>query len=109
MKYMQPFIERFRTQIASSLHDPTAREDDPPEYTEDQLRDAYVNPALLSKTPKLWLARDEFEVSKKELAANKEVGIEGTDDGAWFDEHGNVDFEREDFGKVPIFKEPVKY
>ena len=109
MKYMQPFIDRFRAQITSILHHPTAREDDTPEYTEDQLRDAYLNPALTSKTPKLWLARDEIEVSKKELEANKEVGIEGTDDGAWFDEHGNVQFEREDFEKVPIFKRPVNY
>jgi calcium permeable stress-gated cation channel len=110
MKYMQPFIDRFRSDIAGILHDPTAREEDPPEYTEDQLRDAYLNPALTSKVPKLWLARDEAGVSKKEIEANKGVGIEGTDEGAWFNERGEVEFERADFGKVPLFKkEEVRF
>lgn len=110
MKYMQPLIDRFRSQIAGILHDPTAREDDPPEYTEEQIRDAYVNPALTSKVAKLWLARDEAGVSKREIEANKEIGIDATDEGAWFDEHGHVEFERQDLGKVPLYKkEAVRY
>lgn len=109
MKYIQPFIDRFRSEIAASLRDPTAREEDPPVYSEEQIRDAYLNPALTSKTPKLWLARDELGVSAREIEANKEVGIEGTDEGAWFDEDGNVVFEREDFSRVPLFKQAVRY
>ena len=110
MRYMQPFIDRFRSDIAGILHDPAAREEDPPEYTEEQLRDAYLNPALTSKMPKLWLARDEAGVSKREIEANKEIGIEGTDEGAWFNEHGEVEFERTELGKVPLFKkEGVRY
>ena len=109
MERMQPHIDRFRAEIAASLHDPTAREDDPHTYSDEQIRDAYLNPALTSKLPKLWVARDELEVSRKELEADKEVGIEGSDEGAWFDVKGEVEFERVDFGKVPIFKEAVRY
>ena len=43
-------------------------EDDVPVYSEDQLRKAYLNPALTSPTPPIWLARDDVGVSGVEVA-----------------------------------------
>jgi hypothetical protein len=108
-QYISSQIKRSRTTIADSLHDPTARPDDPPTYTEEQIRDAYLNPALTSKVTKLWLARDEMGLSKQEIEENEKVGVPATDEGAWFVEDGRVEIERTDLARVPVFKKGVKW
>lgn len=108
-KFITRSIHHSRTIIASSLRDPAAREEEPPSYSEEQIRDAYLNPALTSKTPKLWLVRDEVGVSERELERNKSVGVEGSEEGAWFDEDGRVGIERERLGDVPVWKKGVRW
>ncbi|OCL10131.1 DUF221-domain-containing protein [Glonium stellatum] len=83
-------------------------EDDLPQYSDEELRTAYLNPAFTSKTPKVWLARDEMGISKQEIRENEAVGISTTDEGAWLDEKNRVEWDVEGFN-VPIFKVPVKY
>lgn len=107
--YITTSIRRSRSTIAFSLHDPTAREDEPPTYTAEQIRDAYLNPALTSKTMKLWLATDEVGVSERQVERNKSVGIECSEEGAWFDERGRVEVERERLGVVPVWKNGTKW
>jgi calcium permeable stress-gated cation channel len=81
-----------------------------PQPSEDQLASAYVNPVLTSKTPKLWLVRDDLGVSKKQIQENDSAGITSTDDGAELDAKNNVTWDRRDGGSnVPIFKEGVQY
>jgi hypothetical protein len=73
-----------------------------PTYTEQQLRTAYVNPALRSDRPLIWLPRDPVGVSRNEVRECEECGLEASDEGAWVDGKGRVRWEERDFAKVPI-------
>ncbi|KAI1413423.1 DUF221-domain-containing protein [Hypoxylon sp. FL1857] len=84
-------------------------EEDIPEYTEEQLRKAYLNPALTSPTPLIWIARDPMGVSKNEVSENKQYGLKASDQGAWLDEKGRLRWSVQDFGDVPIWKQEVTY
>ncbi|OTA99726.1 hypothetical protein M426DRAFT_324910 [Hypoxylon sp. CI-4A] len=84
-------------------------EEDIPEYTEEQLKKAYLNPALTSPTPLIWIAKDPMGVSSKEVAENDERGLKATDQGAWLDEKGKLRWSVQDFEEVPIWKPGVTY
>lgn len=78
--------------------------------SEDQLKNAYLNPALTSKTPKLWLVRDDASISKKEMEQNDKAGIPSTDEGAELDDKNHIVWDtRDGCTRVPAFKSPVKY
>ncbi|RYO82203.1 hypothetical protein DL766_007898 [Monosporascus sp. MC13-8B] len=83
--------------------------DDSPEYKEEDLRKAYLNPALTTPTPPIWLARDPIGFSGNEVRENEEYGLKASDQGAWLDSSGKVRWNTGDFSKVPIWKEKVKY
>lgn len=83
-------------------------------YTDKEHDEAFIHPAIISETPIVWIAKDKYGVSKQEVAASRsEVGegLEITDEGAWFDEKGKIDFTHEDRGSIeslPIYEdEPV--
>jgi calcium permeable stress-gated cation channel len=84
-------------------------EEDLPQYSDEEIRTAYLNPALSSKTPKLWLVRDEMGISKHEIAENEAAGIPSTDEGAFLDENNDIVWPVDDLTKAPIFKMPVRY
>lgn len=90
------------------LTDP-ASADDTPVLSDDELRNAYLNPALTSKMPKVWIPKDVYGVSEKEIKENKASDISSTDDGASLDKEGNLRWNSDDFEKAPIFKLPKKY
>lgn len=77
-------------------------EDDGPD--DEQAKKAYLNPALTSKTPVIWLPKDEIGASGNEVRENEEVGLRASDKGAWVDEgSGKVCWDEEgEFGDVPI-------
>lgn len=107
---VEAYLASTRDTARSWINDPSTREDeDEVHYTDDEVNKAYLNPALTSKTPKLWLAKDEAGVSKHEIAENEAAGISATDEGAFLDSQNRVRWEQDDFSKVPIFKKPVKY
>lgn len=84
--------------------------DDDTRPTEEQLENAYVNPALTSKTPKLWLLRDDMGISAREGEENEKAGITTTDEGAELDDKNHVVWDtRDGAGNVPAFKKPVRY
>ncbi|KAF2098929.1 DUF221-domain-containing protein [Rhizodiscina lignyota] len=90
------------------FEDPDALDEAHP--NEDQLANAYVNPVLTSKMPKLWLVRDSAEISKREIDENEKAGISTTDEGAELDNKNHVVWDRRNGGSdIPIFKETVKY
>lgn len=108
--FFDSFISASKSQMTSWLHDPAAREgDELPSLPDDEMDKAYLNPALTSKTPKLWLVKDDAGVSKLEIEENEKAGIPSTDDAATLDAKGRVQWEKEDFSRVPIFKAPVRY
>ncbi|KAI0026038.1 hypothetical protein F4780DRAFT_767960 [Xylariomycetidae sp. FL0641] len=84
-------------------------DDQAPEYDEEVLRKAYLNPALTSATPIVWLARDRIGASKTEVRENQEFGLKATDQGAWLDEKGRVQWADHEFSEVPIFKAGIRY
>ena len=88
-----------------------------PPYSEEDRREAYLNPAIWQPTPILWIVRDEMGISTKEKEATSKV-IEVSDAGAWFDEKGKVQTilsQSDEKGEVnkaietPIWKEPIVY
>jgi calcium permeable stress-gated cation channel len=109
-RIIESYLASNRDTAKSWMNDPSIREDeDEVHYTDEEVNKAYLNPALTSKTPKLWLAKDEMGVSKHEIAENEAAGISATDEGAFLDSQNRVRWEQNDFSKVPIFKTPVKY
>ncbi|KAI0112565.1 hypothetical protein GGR51DRAFT_507492 [Nemania sp. FL0031] len=89
--------------------DYTTEEDEVPEYTDEELRRAYLHPALASQTPVIWMARDAMDTSKNEVQGTKECGLKASDEGAWLDEKRIVHWNVVDFEKVPVWKKAVKY
>lgn len=102
--FFDSFIQSARSEVEGWLAIPD-REDDSPAPSEDELANAYENPTFTSKTPKIWLPRDQAGVSRDEIAENEEVGIATTDEAAEIDENGKLWYDRE-FENVPIWKKP---
>jgi hypothetical protein len=80
-----------------------------PQYSDQQLHNAYLNPALTSSTPVIWLPRDGMGVSQNEVSECEGLGLEATDRGAWLDEKGRVRWSEGNFEEVPVFKEGVRW
>jgi hypothetical protein len=116
-KYTSPLARFFEPHVFAShramkawlRNDAEYDGDDVPQYSEEQVRKAYVNPAYTSATPVVWLPRDRWGVSKKEVGKNEEEGLKCSDEGAWVDEDGNVGWSVDEFEKVPLFKGSVKW
>ena len=105
-QFLEPHVFASHQALKSWFQDP---EEDAPEYSDEQVQTAYVNPALTSKTPKLWLVRDESGISRHEIEENEAVGIPSTDEGASLDENNDIKWPIDDLTKVPMFKMPVSY
>jgi hypothetical protein len=103
-KFFDTFISSSRDEVKGWLSIPD-REDGSSDPTEEELANAYENPVFTSKTPKLWLPRDQAGVSRDEIAENEEAGIPTTDEAAEIDENGKLWYDP-DFEKVPVWKKP---
>ena len=108
-RFFSPQIYASHKAMAAWLQDGDFDEDDVPRYSEEDLRKAYLNPAYTSPTPVIWLPRDEMEVSKHEIRENEELGLKSSDQGAWVNRKGVVEWSVDDFGEVPIFSEGVRW
>ena len=105
---LEPYFFDPKDDLRPYLQDP-ANDDDTPHYSDDEVKNAYLNPALTSKMPKAWIPRDAYGVSKNEISENEEVGISMTDEGADLGEDGKLVWDKDDFSTVPVFKIPKKY
>lgn len=79
-----------------------------PPLPEDLARDAYFNPAVTAKTPKLWIVRDDIGISKEEVKKSEKV-VEITDERARFDEKGYIIWDEGKVKEAPIWRERVEY
>jgi len=79
------------------------------EYAEEDLERAYLHPALTSQTPVIWMARDKMGASRNEVRENEEHGLKASDEGAWLDEKGRVQWSALELEKVPVWKQGKKY
>ncbi|KAI0904619.1 hypothetical protein F4823DRAFT_614422 [Ustulina deusta] len=80
-----------------------------PEYTEEELKRAYLHPALTAQTPLIWMPRDAMGASKVEVRETQECGLKASDEGTWLDESRIVRWNVHGFDKVPVWKNVVKY
>jgi hypothetical protein len=108
-RFLQPHVFASHTAMKAWLRDGDFDEDDEPEYSEEDVRKAYLNPAFTSETPVVWLAKDSIGVSKNEIGECEKAGLKATDQGAWITGDGNVKWSVDNFEEVPIFKKGIKW
>lgn len=108
-RFFEPHVFASHTAMKAWIRDGDFDEDDVPEYSEEEVRKAYLNPAYTSKTPVVWLARDAMGVSKSEIRENENAGLKASDCGAWMDEDGRLKWSVDDFGEVPVFEKSVQW
>ncbi|KAI0382531.1 DUF221-domain-containing protein [Hypomontagnella monticulosa] len=115
-RVLEPIARFFEPQVFASyksmrswLQDGGSLDEEIPEYTEEQLQKAYLNPALTAATPLIWIARDPIGVSKNEVSENEQHGLKASDEGAWLDEEGKLKWSSQDFDEVPIWKQSIVY
>jgi len=111
---IMPSIESFRPYLLPSTDSDLNLRDSTlttvPNYTDNQIENAYKNPALTSKAPVVWLARDTAGVSQELKTRNKDrAELETTDDGAELDENGKLVWDESNVSKAPIFKLPTRF
>jgi hypothetical protein len=108
-EFLQPHIFASHTAMKAWLREGDFDADDAPEYSEEDVKKAYLHPAYTSKTPVVWLAKDSMGVSKNEAQENESAGIKCSDQGAWIDEEGSLKWSVDDFDEIPIFKKGIKW
>ncbi|ROV87380.1 hypothetical protein VMCG_10746 [Cytospora schulzeri] len=104
-RFLEPHIYASHKAMRAFLARTAAETDPPPSYSEEDIKKAYQNPSLTSKTPVMWLPRDSYGLSKKEADSLAKDGFSAVDEGAWVNQKGNVDFERRNLRSLPVWKE----
>lgn len=108
-RFLQPHIFASHTAMKAWIREGDFDANDVPDYSEDDLKKAYLNPAYTSKTPVAWIPRDSIGASESEVKENEAAGIQCSDQGAWLDEKEHLKWSVEDFDEVPIFKKGVRW
>ncbi|KAF1830421.1 DUF221-domain-containing protein [Decorospora gaudefroyi] len=108
-RFLQPHVFASHTAMKAWLRDGDFDEDDEPEYSEEDLKKAYLNPAFTSKTPIVWLAKDSIGVSKNEVSENEKQGLRASDQGAWITGDAKLKWSIDNFDEVPVFKKGIKW
>lgn len=81
-------------------------------YTDREHREAYMHPAAVSETPMVWIARDDYGISRTEVLDSKAKigeGFEMTDEGASFNEKGKIEWHQDDPKNAPIWEDEPLY
>jgi hypothetical protein len=108
-RFLEPHIYASHQVMRAFLARTGAETEPAPEYSEEDIRKAYQNPSLSSKTPLIWLPEDGYGLSKKEIESLRADDLEATDEGAWVSSKGKVDFERRNLRGLPVWKQPKAY
>lgn len=85
-------------------------------YTQQEHDEAYLHPATTSECPIMWIPKDKYGLSKKEINASIQ-SVEAhsfcaTDEGAWFNDKGQIEWEyadEESISRVPIWENQPHY
>jgi calcium permeable stress-gated cation channel len=108
-RFLEPHVYASHQAMRAFLARTGAETEPAPKYSEDDISKAYQNPSLSSKAPVIWLPKDSYGLSKKEIESLSLDNLEATDEGAWVSSTGKVDFERGRLRNLPIWKEPTAY
>jgi xanthosine utilization system XapX-like protein len=114
----EPFYKRLFTirqaslsQISASLA-PHFRQP-VPAFTQQEVLEAYMHPALAEQEPVIWLARDPAGISSRECEELKQrvgrYGLEATDHGAVMNEKGKVEWVDESVTDAPLWERKIVY
>lgn len=80
----------------------------PPQCAAEDAEQAYFDPAITSPVPKLWVARDEMGISRKEVMDTRDV-VPISDTYAWFNEKGKIVWDEERVTDVPVWEKRIDY
>lgn len=108
-KFLEPHVYASHQAMRAFLARTGAETEPAPEYSEEDIRKAYQNPSLSSKTPLIWLPKDDYGLSKKEIESLSADNLEATDEGAWVSSRGKVDFDRSNLRDLSVWKHPKAY
>merc|ERR1711964_911715 len=75
-----------------------------PRSDSGDLQTAYMHPSLAARKPVVWLARDQMGLSRALVEGNRKAGIESSDEAAWLNDKGKVQWDTEEPRKVPIWR-----
>ncbi|KAK5121258.1 hypothetical protein LTR85_005424 [Meristemomyces frigidus] len=81
-------------------------------YTSVEREEAYLNPALTAATPVVWLARDQYGLSRREVDDSRSQvgeGLEITDEDAWFDQDAKIQWNERDLKRTPLWEDKPDY
>lgn len=108
-RFFAPHVFASHTAMKAWLREDDFDEEDVPEYSEEDMKRAYLNPAYTSKTPLIWLAKDDIGASKNEIEENEEAGLKCSDLGAWINSEGELKWSVDNFEEVPVFKKGIRW
>lgn len=78
-------------------------------YSELEYDEAYLPPVITSKVQTIWIARDEYGLSRQEVAGCEEFNIPASDAEARLDEKAKVQWNHDRVREAPIYEEKVPY
>ncbi|EXJ83617.1 hypothetical protein A1O1_07240 [Capronia coronata CBS 617.96] len=107
--FLEPHVFASQEALRPWLQDPEGEYEEINSYSDEQIQKAYMNPAVASKTPVVWLPKDRKGLSKHEISENEKAGLSSTDDGAELTPANEIVWNCEDFTSVPIFKQGTRY
>lgn len=108
-RFLEPHVYASHQAMRAFLARTGAETEPAPEYSEEDIRKAYQNPSITSNAPLIWLPKDNYGLSKKEIESLSADNLESTDEGAWVDSKGKVEFDRINLRKLPVWKQPKDY
>lgn len=79
-----------------------------PRYEVEDAEQAYFNSAITSTVLKLWIARDEMGISRKEVMDTREV-VPISDEFAWYNKKGKIVWDEERVLDAPVWERRVEY
>lgn len=84
-----------------------------PAYTQQEVLEAYMHPALTQPEPVIWLAQDPAGISSREVQEMEkgvgQYGVEVTDRGARMNEKGKVEWVDEKATDAPLWERKIMY
>lgn len=80
---------------------------EPEHLTQDEIDVAYMHPALQAETESMiWVPRDQHGVSAIFVEENRQASLQSSDQNAWLNDKGKVEWDHEHVKDCPIYEEP---
>ncbi|KAK6364230.1 uncharacterized protein PV06_02523 [Exophiala oligosperma] len=104
---LEPMLLKFYE--ANKSITPAEHDHNIPAYTSEEYEQSYLNPAITSPAPLIWLAKDPAGVSKVLVQENREASIDSTDSHAELNEKNKLVWNEDELRQAPLWRRPVRY